>query len=88
MTPMQRLAIVVSLVFAACASGTANSPSSTTTGTPSTGTETQEADVTCKQEVRTGTNLEKEICRSQAEKDQDKRMVQDLYLNPASRPHN
>ena len=40
----------------------------------------------CKTEVRTGTHLEKKVCRSQAEKDQDKRAVQDMYLDPSARP--
>jgi hypothetical protein len=87
MIGMQRLLVVVSLVIGGCASGTASRPASTTTGTPSPSAEAQDPDVTCDNEVRTGTHLEKKICRSQAEKDQDKRFVQDLYLNPSSRPN-
>jgi hypothetical protein len=85
---MQRLWIVMSLMIAACASGNANRAPSTTTGTPDPSAENAptDSDVTCADEVRTGTHMEKKICRSQNEKDQDKRAVEDMYLNPASRP--
>jgi hypothetical protein len=83
---MQRLWIVVSLMIGACASGNANRPPSTTSGTPDPSAAQTDSDVTCADEVRTGTHMEKKICRSQNEKDQDKRAVEDMYLNPASRP--
>lgn len=87
---MQRFLILVGLGLSACASGS-NTASQTTTGTPHMaqaheGDAPVEADMSCAQEVRTGTHLEKKICRSQAEKDQDKRAVEELYLNPSSRP--
>lgn len=47
--------------------------------------ETGESDVQCNDEVPTGTQMTKRICRSSSEKAQDKRAVQDLYLDPTSR---
>ena len=88
MAPMQRLLFVVGLGLAACASGSNNAAQSTA-GTPhmaQAGAAPEETDVSCGSEVRTGTHLEKKICRSQAEKDQDKRAVEDLYLAPTARP--
>jgi hypothetical protein len=84
---MQRLWIVVSLMSSACASGAANRPPSTTSGTPdpSAANAPTDGDVTCTDEIRTGTHMERKICRSQSEKDQDKRAAEDLYLNPGSR---
>lgn len=85
---MQRLWLAVALMITACGASGAGRPPSTTSGTPDPAAENAptEGDVSCTDEVRTGTHLEKKICRSQNEKDQDKRAVEDMYLNPASRP--
>jgi starvation-inducible outer membrane lipoprotein len=87
---MQRLLIFAGLSLAGCASGS-NNATQTTTGTPHMASASEapasgESDVSCSQEVRTGTHLDKKVCRSQAEKDQDKRAVEELYLNPSARP--
>ncbi|MEO7736418.1 MAG: hypothetical protein ABIY55_36000 [Kofleriaceae bacterium] len=84
---MQRLWLAVSLMITACGASGASRPPSTTAGTPDPSAENAptEGDVSCADEVRTGTHLEKKICRSQNEKDQDKRAVEDMYLHPPSR---
>ncbi len=85
---MQRLWIAGSLMIAACGASGPNRPATTTSGTPDPSADnvSTDPDVTCASEVRTGTHLERNICRSSTEKDQDKRTVQELYLNPSSRP--
>jgi hypothetical protein len=88
---MHRICIVASLLFAACgpsASGGSGQAPSTTSGTPNptAATEPPESDVHCTREVRTGTHMEKTICRSEAEKEQDRRAAQEIYLTPNSRP--
>jgi hypothetical protein len=47
--------------------------------------ETGEKDVVCTDETPTGSNLTKRVCRSQVEKEDDKKLARDIYLNPASR---
>jgi len=44
-----------------------------------------EPDLTCKDEVPTGTHLERRKCRSDAEREQDRKVVEQTFLNPASR---
>jgi hypothetical protein len=85
---MQRFCIAVSLLISACAGGGANRAPTTTTGTPDPAAinASTESDVTCTDEVRTGTHMEKKVCRSQNEKDQDRKAAQDLILDPNSRP--
>ena len=85
---MQRLWLVVSLMMTACGASGGSHPPQSTLGTPNPSAENEptESDVSCAEEVRTGTHLEKKICRSQNEKDQDKRAVQEMYMNPSSRP--
>jgi hypothetical protein len=85
---MQGLLVVLLLAFTACASGAAPRATSTTLGAPRVAgpDEPTESDVICAEEVRTGTNLEKRICRSQVERDQDKRAAQELYLQSNLRP--
>lgn len=86
---MHRLCLVASLLFAACgpsASGGAGQAPSTTSGTPNpSASAATESDVHCTDEVRTGTHMEKKICRSEVEKEQDRRDAQEIYLNPNSR---
>lgn len=43
-------------------------------------------DLTCQDETPTGTSITRRKCRSNSEKAQDKKTVEDLYLNPSSRP--
>lgn len=45
-----------------------------------------QADLTCQDEVATGSGIERRKCRSDAEKAQDRKVVQDLYYDPTSRP--
>ena len=85
---MQRLWLAVSLLISACAGGGANRAPTTTAGTPdpSAASAATDSDVTCTEEVRTGTHMEKRVCRSDNEKAQDRKEAQDLYLSPNSRP--
>jgi len=41
-----------------------------------------EADLTCSDEVPTGTNLERRKCRSDAERTQDRQILEDVWLTP------
>ncbi len=90
MAGMHRLCMMFSLLIAACGPSTSSSAAqapSTTSGTPdpSAANAPVESDVNCTSEVRTGTHMEKKICRSEAEKEQDRRAAQEMYLNPNSR---
>lgn len=44
-----------------------------------------EAGLTCRDESPTGTGLDRRKCRSDAEKAQDRKVVEDLYNDPSSR---
>ena len=84
---MHRLWIVASLLFSACgpsASGGSGQAPSTTTGTPNPSA-ANDPDMHCTTEVRTGTHMEKKICRSETEREQDRRTAEELYLTPNSR---
>jgi hypothetical protein len=43
-------------------------------------------DLTCQDESPTGTMIERRKCRSDSEKAQDRKVVEDIYLDPSSRP--
>ena len=61
----------------------------TTRGTPDpqAANEVPDDDMDCRKEVRTGTHLERTVCRSEEEKAMDKRKVEELLLNPVGYPH-
>jgi hypothetical protein len=46
--------------------------------------ETGETDMVCTDETPTGSHLTKRVCRSQVERDDDKKLARDIYLDPAS----
>lgn len=83
---MQRLAIAITFALAACAHGssTVDNSAQTTTGTPhmAQANERQDPDVTCKTEQRTGTHLDKRVCRTQSEKDLERHSVETMMLAP------
>lgn len=84
---MQRLAIAITFALAACAHGSSSVDNSaqTTTGSPhmaqSNGRESDD-DVTCTTEQRTGTHLDRRVCRTQTEKDLDRHSVETLMHAP------
>jgi hypothetical protein len=69
---MQRLFTVVVLTFTACGPS-ANHGSTTPTA---------ESDATCQQEVPTGSTLDKKVCRTEAQKEEQRKAAQDLYQDP------
>lgn len=86
---MQRLVLIAAVMLAACASGPTARPPRTTLGTPdpSAAMNPMDPDVTCKQEVPLGTNFEATVCRTDAEREMDKRAAAELYLGPNAHPH-
>ena len=77
---MQRLLIAAALFAGACAPHTATPPSGAVAAS--------DDDMVCQNELRTGSAIPRKVCRSRAEREQDKVFVQQLYLNPSSRPCN
>jgi hypothetical protein len=86
---MQRVVLLAFVMFAACASGPASRPPRTTLGTPdpSASANPVDPDVTCTQEVPTGSNFEATVCRTDAEREMDRRAAEDLYRGPNAHPH-
>jgi hypothetical protein len=91
MTSMTRSAIAIVVLFTGCAAALPNAPSATMAG-HATSAELDDhrtthpvSDVTCRDEVPTGTHLERRKCRSEAEREQDRETVRQTFLNPASR---
>jgi hypothetical protein len=86
-------AILVATLLAGCAAGTP-APAAPTRGHMSSGDAPQGArrethpqdDLTCQDESPTGTMIERRKCRSDSEKAQDRKVVEDIYLDPSSRP--
>lgn len=85
---MTRAAIAIVVLFTGCAPAAPNAPSSTpggrTTSAELDGQRTThpETDLTCKDEVPTGTHLERRKCRSDAERVQDRQVLERAWLNP------
>jgi hypothetical protein len=88
MARMTRAAIAIVVLFVGCAPAAPNAPSSTLAGrTTSPDLDAQRTthpqdDLTCKDEVPTGTHLERRKCRSDAERTQDRQVLEQTWLNP------
>jgi hypothetical protein len=85
---MSRAAIAIVVLFTGCAPAAPNAPSSTVAGRTTSSeldgqrTTHPQDDLTCKDEVPTGTHLERRKCRSDIERLQDRRVLEQIWLNP------
>ena len=85
---MTRAAIAIVVGFLGCAPAAPNAPSSTLAGrtTPpeldAQRTTHPQDDLTCQDEVPTGTHLERRKCRSEVEKRQDRQVLEQTWLVP------
>jgi hypothetical protein len=85
---MTRAAIAIAVLFAGCAPAGPNAPSSTVAGRTTSSeldakrTTHPQDDLTCQDEVPTGTNLERRKCRSEAERAQDRQILENIWLTP------
>jgi hypothetical protein len=85
---MTRAAIAFVVLFTGCAPAAPNAPSSTPGGRATSPeldakrTTHPQDDMTCRDEVPTGTNLERRKCRSDAERTQDRQILEQTWLTP------
>ena len=88
MPRMTRAAIAIVVLFMGCAPAAPNAPSSTPAGRmtsfelDSKRTTHPQADLTCRDEVPTGTHLERRKCRSDNERAQDRMILENIWLTP------
>ena len=81
--------IAIVVLFIGCAPALPNAPSSTAAGHTTSAelddvrTTHPEADLTCKDEVPTGTHLERRKCRSDLERRQHRELLEHTLLDPA-----
>jgi hypothetical protein len=86
---MTRSLVAVVVLFMGCAPALPNAPSSNTAGhTTSPELDAQrtthpQPDLTCKDEIPTGTHLERRKCRSDLERRQARELVEHTLLDPA-----
>jgi hypothetical protein len=85
---MTRAAIVIIVGFLGCAPAGPNAHSSTVAGNTTSAeldehrTTHPQDDLTCADEVPTGTHLERRKCRSETEKRQDRQVLEQTWLVP------
>jgi|GEM_PF-3777253 len=85
---MTRAAIAIVVLFSGCAPAAPNAPSSTLGGRTMSPeldakrTTHPQDDLTCQDEIPTGTNLERRKCRSDAERRQDRQILENIWLTP------
>lgn len=86
---MKRSLVAVVVLVMGCAPALPNAPSATRAGHTTSAelddhrTTHPEPDITCRDEVPTGTNLERRKCRSDLERRQARELVEHTLLDPA-----
>ena len=85
MRTMRRTLLMAVLVFSACGPSATQTPGTTPTTTTASGNGS-DSDVVCKEETKTGSTIPREVCRSKAQSEADRKGAQDIYEGPRVTP--
>ena len=81
MRTMRRTLLMVVLVLSACGPSATQAPATTPSGTTASGNGA-DSEMVCKEETKTGSTIPREVCRSKAQSEADRKGAQDMYEGP------